>query len=304
MSDQLKVILWCCPRSLSTAFLKCMSAVPDSQMIFELYSTAMLFGPDRLAKTDIAPLERNIPENILDERRKDPGCGYPVSICSNAWVKHHLKTGYPDKKFVFAKEMVSSLMGKFQFLPESGYRHAFLLRNPAKLFPSWKKLIFEIFRMNNIPVTMEQLEIDKLSAEIMPPGKAFKEMYDLYSYIKEKDLDPDPVIIDADDLLSDPATILSGFCQKLGIPYTDSLLTWDEGVDVLEKWVVSEPIKHIILNGDGFKNFRSSTGFAKPSSKDQAPESPAKSPDPSPDIQRLIDFTMPYYTKMYEQLLE
>ena len=308
MEDQLKVILWCCPRSLSTAVLKCLTALPDSQMIFELYSTAMLFGPDRLTDVDLAPVDQNISEEVLEQRRKDPGSGYPTSICSNAWVKHHLETGHPEKKIVFAKEMVSSLLGKFEYLPERGYRHAFLLRDPVKIFPSWKRLVLSVFHSLHVPITMEQLELDTMPVDIMPPGRGFKEMYDLYLHIKEKRLDLDPVIIDADDLLNDPATILSGFCGKLGIPYKDSLLTWDEGVDVLDNWVVSQPIKHIIQTGDGFKSFRSSTGFAVPKAKKQlseaSVESPDESPDKSPDIQRLIDFSMPYYKKMYELRLK
>ena len=102
---------------------------------------------------------------------------------------------------------------------------------------------------------MEEIKFDEMHPEIMPPGKGFKEMYDLYSHIKEKGLDSDPVIIDADDLVSNPATILSGFCKILGIPYTDKLLSWDDGVEVVESWTISQPLKNMLIYSTSFKEF-------------------------------------------------
>lgn len=49
-------------------------------------------------------------------------------------------------------------------------------------------------------------------------------------------------IIDADDLLDHPAEIVEAFCNSVGIPYSDSLLTWDTEKDqqiaesAFEKW--------------------------------------------------------------------
>ena len=42
-SDIVRVILWCVPRSTSTAFLTCMTHVPNSQMWYEPYIVCYQF---------------------------------------------------------------------------------------------------------------------------------------------------------------------------------------------------------------------------------------------------------------------
>ncbi|XP_071803382.1 uncharacterized protein [Asterias amurensis] len=298
MADQIKVILWVSPRSISSALLKCMDKVPDSKMLFEMYSTARFFGPNKMI--DNSPLPGAITDKTQEEILKDPGCGFDSSICTYKWLKQHMETGYPDKKIIFAKELSWCAKGKFEFLPDSGYRHAFLIRNPAKVFPSWKKLVVEMVNLKgNTNMSLDEIDLDKMPSEIFPEGGGFKETYDLYLYVKEKGLDPDPVILDADDLVNDPATILSGFCKTLGIPYSDELLNWDAGVAVVKDWTVSEPLHNIIQFSQSFENFRSGTCFLKPQVQSQESK-----PEVSADIQRLIDLSMPYFTKMYDKRIK
>ncbi|XP_071803566.1 uncharacterized protein [Asterias amurensis] len=304
MADQIKVILWACPRTVSSAFLKCMDKLPDSKMLFEMYSTARFFGPERQIVSnnnmEMPPEPEVITDKTPEELQKDPGSGFHSSICTYKWLKNHMETGYPDKKIIFAKEISFCPDGKFEYLPDSGYRHAFLIRNPAKVFPSWKKLVVEMMNLmsvqsdNKTNISLDEVEFDQQPPEILPPGGSFKETYDLYSYVKEKGLDPDPVILDADDLVNDPATILSGFCRKLGIPYSDELLSWDAGVDVVKDWTVSQTLNNIINDSDGFKNFRNGTCFMKPQVQSQESK-----PEVTADLQRLIDIALPYYKKMY-----
>ena len=68
------------------------------------------------------------------------------------------------------------------------------------------------------PKTWENFHIWKdVHKRHIYPGCLFKEHYDLWKYVKEN-LDPNPVIIDSDDLLSDPAVMMSKYCTALGIP--------------------------------------------------------------------------------------
>ena len=41
---QVKVALWCVPRSMSTVLTKCISAIDDMEVYFELYSYAASIG--------------------------------------------------------------------------------------------------------------------------------------------------------------------------------------------------------------------------------------------------------------------
>ena len=43
----IRVILWCVPRSTSTAFLTCMTHVPNSQMWYEPYNACCQLGKHR-----------------------------------------------------------------------------------------------------------------------------------------------------------------------------------------------------------------------------------------------------------------
>ena len=291
MADQIKVILWVSPRSISSALLKCMDKVPDSKMLFEMYSTARFFGPNKMI--DNSPLPGAITDKTQEEILKDPGCGFDSSICTYKWLKHHMETGYPDKKVVIFKEICYSAEGKFEYLPDSGCRHAFLIRNPTKVLHSWMQQAITV--TDNFSDRYGAIQID--DTMFFPHEEVFKAMYDLYSYVKEKGLDPDPVILDADDLVNDPATILSGFCKTLGIPYSDELLNWDAGVAVVKDWTVSEPLHNIIQFSQSFENFRSGTCFLKPQVQESKPEVSA-------DIQRLIDLSMPYFTKMYDKRIK
>ena len=38
-----------------------------------------------------------------------------------------------------------------------------------------------------------------------------------------------PLVIDADDLIANPCRILRGYCERVGLPYSTSMLTWDAG---------------------------------------------------------------------------
>ena len=75
-----------------------------------------------------------------------------------------------------------------------------------------------------------------LPPELAPPGLFFKELYDLWVYVKQN-YDPHPVVLDGDDLLTDPATMLPVFCNAVGIPFSDSLLRWDSSPDITNRWI-------------------------------------------------------------------
>ena len=256
--EPIKVIIWATPRTCSTSLLKCLSSIPNAKAFDELYSIAFLLGPERVNQTPINE-EVSSSEATQDPLHSDKGYAFPNSICTYNWIKETLQQDYPGKDVIISKEIVYCLNHRYDCLPE-GYRHVFLLRHPSKVFPSWKKLTYEVVTsspeyLDQLPASLDEFVFDHQPPYLLPPGKSFQEGHELYQYVREKGLDSDPVIIDADDLVQNPAGMISALCAKLGLPYSESLLTWDKGTDVVETWTVGMPFKQIIKFASCFENF-------------------------------------------------
>ena len=112
-------------------------------------------------------------------------------------VKHRLEQA--TSKHVFVKDMGFCVpKDGLQYLP-LGYKHTFLIRNPLRTIYSYRKSITD----------------DRYFVQ----GCFVKEQYDLWMHVKEN-LDSNPVVIDADDLLTKPKETLSAYCAAVGLPYT------------------------------------------------------------------------------------
>ncbi|XP_033639364.1 branched-chain-amino-acid aminotransferase-like protein 1 [Asterias rubens] len=300
MSDQTRVLLWTVPRTCSSILLKSLSNIPDSQMIFELFSTAYNFGPDKLR-----PTFNNVVYNYegikLDGNGllQLPGSGFMSSICTFEWVKRQLEADYQGKKVIIAKEMAPWLNGRYELIPK-GYRHVFLIRSPYKVFPSWKKQKKTFLECMGGKLKPEDPVLDPLPQNTHP-GLVYKEITDLLQHIKENNFDTDPIIIDSDDLLQNPKEILSAVCSRVGIPYSDSLLSWEAGVSVADQWMTSCEMKRMFNLEKFFLPFKNTTCFKK----SVVPNN--ETPDFAtfqPDVQRCLEYSMPYYVKLFEQRLK
>ncbi len=129
MSEPVRVVLWGCPRTCSSSFLKCMSKIPDTQIFFELFTAANHFGPERdqtIATTFLKEphIDTKVEENGLLARESQSG--FHSSIATYSFVKKQLEAGYRGKKVIITKEMAQCLIPKFDHLPK-GYQHVFLM---------------------------------------------------------------------------------------------------------------------------------------------------------------------------------
>ncbi|XP_072017001.1 uncharacterized protein [Amphiura filiformis] len=287
-----KVILWSTPRSLSSALTKCLSFVPKSVIWFEPYVSAMFYGSD--AHVELPGSQTKDGRDIHTQTKQiiiPDGVGFDSDKCSYKWCQEQLEIDYPGKNVVFVQAKARAISTRFDAIPR-GYKHSFLIRNPLKVFLSWKKAIHKVMK----PGTA--LETFKLSTESkLPSGYFFKEMYDLYQHIIEN-YESNPIILDADDLLMNPGGVLKAYCNAMDIPYTDDLLHWDPSDDVIMTWNVSRSLLKL-QQLDAFtfqdKAFTSSE-FLKPS------KGPSRE-DLNEDDLQCVDFCMPYYEKMYEKRL-
>ncbi|XP_072051782.1 uncharacterized protein [Amphiura filiformis] len=286
-----RVYIWALPRTLGTALVKCLSYVDGIQIVYEPCVSAYHYGPeaDTERKSFVAQYMENAIANqmALENAFDDEKCTYD-------WIKHELEADYPGKKSLLVKDIVYCLDEKYDVLP-AGFRYAFLIRHPYRVLPSWKSIVGRL-----LP---EDIDINYISMKdfhkFNNQPEAYEMQYNLFNYIKEN-LDPNVVVIDADDLQSNPSSILRQFCQGVGIPYDDSLLKWPGDQDIVKAWKASR----INLQGNFLQN---EGGFYEAALKSThffpARPLPDRSELPK-DIQDAADYSMQFYDKMREMCLK
>ncbi|XP_072033062.1 uncharacterized protein [Amphiura filiformis] len=294
-----RVFLWSVPRSLSTVFGKCMSFIPKTQIVNEPFNCAYHMGPEMqqndskpVSDDEVAKYEKGLADKINEMKHELP-MAFDAKVCTYNFVKSELEADYPGKELVFCKDMAYGLVGKYDMLPE-GYRHTFIIRNPYRMFPSHRKLLAKIlegmgvkkFRLCDLPPTM------------LPKGYAFQEQYELMLYVQEN-CGQDPIIIDADDLLSNPASIMCQYCELLGIPFQEEMLEWPSGLDVIKSWKGSREILvgNLLETGGYYDTALKSTRYHQPKKMPKREEL-------AEDTLVCVDHSMPFYEKMYDLRLK
>ena len=188
----------------------------------------------------------------------------------------------------------------YQYLPE-GYKHTFLIRNPLRSIYSYRKSRMGFQRSSEGLCSLEDENRNEREYDLARDDQWFhnkcyvKDQYDLWMHVKEN-LDSNPVVIDADDLLTKPKETLSAYCAAVGLPYSDSLLQCDASVDAMRK--IKAPGDELLVKEVNFY------GMAMRSSSFHPP-SPLPSRDTlTPDVIKWSDRAMNYYKEMYERRLK
>lgn len=139
------------------------------------------------------------------------------------------------------------------------YRHILLIQDPAESIVS---------QINTNPsMTSEDLCLEY--------------QVKIYDWLKTKTKEA-PIVIDSNELRTDPAAVLMKTCKKLNLPYTDRMLSWPAGPKSIDGfWAQTSDIEvHL------------STGFRSPLStkitRDDIPK----------NLLSLYDATLPYYEKL------
>jgi len=189
------VFLWAVPRSISTAVFRAMETKSKIKVFLEPFARAYYFGEERNSNR-YQHLPPQASSTFLD-------------------VKQLLESAVNSDVPVFSKDMAYYLQHKtpkeiLELLPK-GYKHSFLFRDPYYSIKSLYKMSIN-----------EQLTgweyFDKQEC-------GFKELWQLYEIVRDN-LDPNPIVIDADDLLSNPEGYLREYCNKLEMEYEECMLEW------------------------------------------------------------------------------
>lgn len=89
--------------------------------------------------------------------------------------------------------------------------HFFLIRHPQEIIYSYQKICTRV-----------------TEADI-----GFESLFDLFKTI-ELFSDKPPLVIDANDLVRDPRLYLERICLELGIPFAETMLSWEVGLSGME----------------------------------------------------------------------
>ena len=120
-------------------------------------------------------------------------------------AKNCLK-GKANLKLQYQKHMTHHMIPSFDRSFVHEVSNAFLIRSPEKVIKSFGKKITNF--------SLEDL--------------GFIQQVDLFNMISDK-TGKVPPVIDADDLCSNPKTVLIGLCSALEINFCDKMLSWNTG---------------------------------------------------------------------------
>ncbi|XP_071489791.1 uncharacterized protein [Diadema antillarum] len=294
-----RVILWCVPRSISTALTKCLSAVDGIEVWFEPFWRCLAIetpGTALSRSKSGAEEENKLTDTKTCQQAKTVDTNYTQETeqtFSYSSVKHRLENS--TSRHVFVKDIsVAMTRVNFEHLPK-GYRHTFLIRHPLRVFASLRKAVTSSF--SDLGLLRDSAR-DEATFDIgrdHPLGDGsqmgVRETYELWKYVREN-LESDPIVIDGDELLANPAEVLSKYCEAADLPYDKSLLTWDASVAVLNKWIIV---------GDGsLEKLIPFYGRALRSSHFSTPSEIPSRDHVTPDVIRCTDEVMKYYEEMYQ----
>ncbi len=299
-SGPLKVFLWTTPRTVSTSFLKCMTYVPDTVAWHEPYLQIGKFSYQVEDPMFSKPYRELAEKSGGAAEVAKIESGYDASDKDFDWLKDQLGGEFPGKKMVFVKDMGASIFRESrQDKIPNGFRHTFLIRNPHKMMKSQLKGFIKVQKPGAFK--NPNLMLDKI--------RPVQYLNELWKYVISEGLESRPVVIDVDELLENPKEILEAFCKEVGIPFTEDLLTWPVGDDVMTKlWMVPKQTILTFRTVGAHEGTFASTGFQMkaPTGDDNSAEDEALKKVPfivSQILNGIADREFPYYEELYAERL-
>jgi len=177
--------------------------------------------------------------------------------CNWRSVMDRLSGDPPDGSPIwYQKHMWHMMVGPIGYRDFAGFRHAFLIREPERMIASYLKKR-EAARFDDFGLEKQAEFFEREAERLGHP----------------------PPVIDANDVLADPETVLSKLCQALGIAWDRAMLSWAPGRRETDG----------VWAAHWYNAVEKSTGFGPPES------------DPvelSAADQRLADRIRPFYDRL------
>ncbi len=156
----------------------------------------------------------------------------------------------------YQKHMTHHMLPGFDRSWIAGLSNAFLIRSPERVLASYAR-------------KRSQVELRDIG---------FVEQAELFDRVADSS-GTAPAVVDTDDILTDPRGILMALCNRLGIGFDESMLSWRAGPKPYDgAWAPH-----------WYNAVWQSTGFQQP------PSEPAELPGP---LQELAEAARPYYERL------
>lgn len=186
-----RIAMWSGPRNISTALMRSWGSRSDCVVSDEpLYAHYL---------------------SVIDEakRREHPAYDAVMASQPTDWreVAAHLTGPVPNEKNVwYQKMMAHHLTREMEWGWIAGLTNCFLIRDPAAMITSFVKIID-----NPTPTDLG-----------LPQQAA------LFAWIREETGET-PIVIDSRDVLIDPGAMLVRVCERVGVGFDASMLSWEPG---------------------------------------------------------------------------
>jgi hypothetical protein len=174
-------------------------------------------------------------------------------------ISKYLKGQIPKKKSVwYQKHMAQHNIKTLEMSWINELNNCFLIRSPKEVILSYIKK-FKLSSINQL---------------------GFSQQFNLFKYIEQQN--KEIIIIDSNDLLTNPEHILKLLCKKLNIPFSNKMLSWRSGSRATDG----------IWGKHWYNNVRNSTSFnSYKKNENKLPK----------QYQHINDECVKYYEFMYER---
>lgn len=186
-SEPIRIAMWSGPRNISTAMMRSFGGRSDCAVSDEPFYGAFLKQTG---------LQQPMADEVIDSMD-----------CDWQSVAETMRGPVPDSKPIwYQKHMPHEMVGPVSIADFPNHRHAFLIRDPARVVAS--------YTVKRVEVTVEDIGYEKqleyVDHAAQMSGKA-------------------PIILDSADILRDPETHLKALCNGLDIPWDAGMLKWEAG---------------------------------------------------------------------------
>ena len=243
--DTKRICLWSGPRNVSTALMYAFAQRSDTHVIDEpLYAHYLHTKYGAHGSDSTHPATTAVMASMSTD---------------SAEVIEHVILGPCEKPVLFMKQMAHHLIDIDRYFLEQTL-NVLLIRDPREMLPSLAKVIG--------PPTLADT--------------GFKIQHDLLTDLRAAG--QSPPILDARLLLENPLSVLSQLCERLGLPFERSMLSWEAGGNPADG--VWAPY--------WYQNVHRSTGFA--------PYRPKSEPFPA-ELEAVFAECSEYYEVLYQDAI-
>lgn len=241
------------PRTVSTAFEKSMMVRGDHKVFHEPYDTSYFFHKgNHEFLTQLPPQEFIEAKNYAEVK---------------ALIYRHA-----EQRPVYFKDMIwcieDEVLNDDTLFEDHDVIVTILIRDPARAIESWYEELTAVGVLNE-PDVFRYDALVKFAEKYQQVRKEW------------------PIIIEAEDLCSDPEGVMQAFCRQAGIRYMPQALSWDTGMP--EEW---KPLSNWHRDAANSKKFHALK-------RDK--EKPTFSKIPAsyiPKLEAICEQQMPFYEKL------